>query len=240
MSAERQVVAQDEALVMAGKLARLAREFVRGHDAETALRFLFELDARLYTLQGETSVAYGGGVHTKHRHLRYHDFFVERIRAGERVLDVGCGDGTVARDVAERTGATVVAIDIVEAKIAAARAKNGHSGVAYVCGDATRDLPAGIFDAVILSNVLEHIEERPEFLRAVRAAARPGRWLVRVPLFERDWRVPLKRELGLEWRLDPTHFTEYTQESFAEEVAAAGLEIVEQQVRWGEIWCVLR
>jgi hypothetical protein len=57
-----------------------------------------------------------------------------------------------------------------------------------------------------------------------------------VPVFERHWSVPLKRELGAEWRLDPTHKTEYTLETFSEEMAAAGLRILYQEVRWGEIW----
>lgn len=48
--------------------------------------------------------------------------------------------------------------------------------------------------------------------------------------------MALKRELGVEWRLDPTHETEYTLESFAEELAAASLRITHQEVRWGEIW----
>jgi hypothetical protein len=42
--------------------------------------------------------------------------------------------------------------------------------------------------------------------------------------------------LGVEWRLDNTHETEYTLESYFEEMAAAGLCIVHQEVRWGEIW----
>jgi len=58
-----------------------------------------------------------------------------------------------------------------------------------------------------------------------------------VPLFEREWRVPLKKELGVEWRLDATHETEYTLESFAEELDAAHLQAVYQEVRWSEIWC---
>jgi hypothetical protein len=66
------------------------------------------------------------------------------------------------------------------------------------------------------------------------------RVLVRVPLFERDWRVPLKRELGVEFRLDPTHRIEYTHEEFDGEMAAAGLVVEERQVRWGEIWAVCR
>jgi hypothetical protein len=58
--------------------------------------------------------------------------------------------------------------------------------------------------------------------------------LLRVPSFERDWRVPLKQELGIDYRLDPTHFTEYTLESFAQEVGSAGLRVVHQECRWGE------
>jgi 2-polyprenyl-3-methyl-5-hydroxy-6-metoxy-1,4-benzoquinol methylase len=107
-------------------------------------------------------------------------------------------------------------------------------------GNALQALPDETFDVVILSNVLEHLPERAAFLRHVQESLQPARLLVRVPLFERDWRVPLKREVGVEWRLDPTHQTEYTQESFAEEISAAGLEIAHQEVRWGELWAELR
>ena len=69
-----------------------------------------------------------------------------------------------------------------------------------------------------------------------KADRRPAHILIRVPLFERDWRVPLKQELGVEWRLDPTHEIEYTIESFAEEIAEAGLTVSLQEIRWGEIW----
>ncbi len=63
---------------------------------------------------------------------------------------------------------------------------------------------------------IRHLPNRVEFLRSVQERLKPKRWLIRVPLYERDWRVPLMAELGVDYRLDPTHFTEYTQESFAE------------------------
>ena len=44
-------------------------------------------------------------------------------------------------------------------------------------------------------------------------------------------------ELGVDSRLDETHFTEYTQESFKHEANLAGLDIVSMQIQWGEIWC---
>ncbi len=182
------------------------------------------------------SVAYGGGAHTKHRHTKYHDFFVNRIKIDERVLDIGCGIGALSYDVAQRSGAYVEGIDLSPENISTARAKSSHPNVSYENGDVLKTPLNGPFDAVILSNVLEHLEHRAQFLRRVIETAKPGRILLRVPLFERDWRVPLKAELGIDYRLDPTHFTEYTLESFAEEMEEAALKITHQEVRWGEIW----
>jgi len=217
-------------------ITRIAIRRAKTLSPADGLRFLFGLEAAFYPVEGELAVAYGDGVHSKHRHTRYHEFFINRIRAGERVLDVGCGIGGVAYDVAENTGAEVVGVDLSEADISTARLRYAHPRVRYVVGNVLRDLPDGSFDVVLLSNVLEHLPGRPDFLRRLQAAAKPARLLIRVPLFERDWRVPLRRELGVEWRLDPTHEIEYTLESFAQEMAEAGLIISHQEVRWGEIW----
>lgn len=40
----------------------------------------------------------------------------------------------------------------------------------------------------------------------------------------------------MEWRLGPTHETEYALESSAGEIAAAGLKITHQEAQWGEVW----
>lgn len=217
-------------------IVSLTKNRVKSLQPADALRFLFEMDAALYPLQGWMSVAYDGGTHTKHRHTKYHDFFVSRLKESERVLDIGCGIGVLAHDVAQRSGAYVEGIDLSPENIAVARENYAHPNVRYETGDVLETPLEGSFDTVILSNVLEHLEQRPEFLRRVIDTVKPGRVLLRVPLFERDWRVPLKAELGIDYRLDPTHFTEYTLESFADEMKVAGLNIIHQEVRWGEIW----
>jgi len=203
-----------------------------------ALRILFTLDDALYKKQGRLAIAYDDGIHTKHRHIKYHDFFASRLQKNETVLDVGCGIGALAYDMAD-AGALVTGIDISEVNIKTAQERFAHPNVTYICGNALTDLPSGVFETIVLSNVLEHLPERPEFLRSLQTRLKSGggRYLIRVPLFEREWRVPLKKELGVEWRLDPTHETEYTLNSFAEEMEAASLRVVHQEVRWGEIWC---
>ncbi len=215
---------------------RLVTWRVAALPADEALRFLFRLDSALYRLEGQKAIEYEGGVHTKHRHTGYHDFFVSRIRRDERVLDIGCGVGAVAYDVAEKAGAHVVGIDLDPNNIAKARNRYSHPRVEYRVGNVLEDVVAGPFDVVILSNILEHLPERPAFLRHLIEVTQPSRIFIRVPLFERDWRVPLKQELGVEWRLDSTHKTEYTLESFNEEIATAGLAVSYKEVRWGEIW----
>lgn len=208
----------------------------RSLQADEALRLLFRIDSRLYGEQGRQAVRYGHGTHTKHRHMRYHDFFVDRVGAGEKVLDIGCGIGAVAFDVADRSGAEVVGMDYSRKNLQQAEQEYAHPRVRYVLGDVLTDLPDEKFDVVILSNVLEHLPDRSNFLRRVAQATNATRLLIRVPMFERDWRVPLKKELGVEWRLDDDHETEYERGQFEAEMAAAGLRVVSFDVQWGEIW----
>ena len=60
--------------------------------------------------------------------------------------------------------------------------------------------------------------------------------MIRVPVYERDWTVPLKAEVGLRSYWDPDHEIEYDERRFRDELAEAGLEVTELQLRWGEIW----
>jgi SAM-dependent methyltransferase len=209
---------------------------VRSLSPAEGLRFLFSIDETLYPLEGNFAVAYDNGVHTKHRHTRYHDFFIHRIKSGEKVLDVGCGIGALAYDIAQQTGALVVGIDLNERNLDQARTRFSHPNVSYIHGDVLNADLTQRFDSLVLSNLLEHLEHRVDFLRELVEKTNPRQVLLRVPSFERDWRVPLKQELGIDYRLDPTHFTEYTLESFAQEVEAAGLAVTHQECRWGEIW----
>jgi Methylase involved in ubiquinone/menaquinone biosynthesis len=206
---------------------------------ERALVFLFNLDQIIYQLESKKATQFERGIHPKHRLMNYHDFFVKRLFASDRVIDIGCGNGALTYDIARLAGSEVLGIDINQKSITYAKQHYEHPKTKFMHGDALCDLPDNNFDVVVLSNVLEHIANRPEFLQRICQVIKPSRFLIRVPLFEREWRVPLRKELDVEWRLDPTHKTEYTIESFEEEMREAGLLIQHLEVRWGEIWSEL-
>lgn len=205
-------------------------------DRRRAMRQLLQVYDDAYAGVDRGAITYDDGVHAKHRLTRYHDFFVDRVREGERVLDVGCGKGELAHDLAERSGATVIAIDASPWMLEFARARFSHPNVTFVQADASDYTPEQPVDVAILSNVLEHIESRVEVLRALREDAGARRLLIRVPSRERDWTVPLKQEVGLPHFSDPEHKLEYDPQLLRDELAAAGWGMGEPLLNWGEIW----
>jgi 2-polyprenyl-3-methyl-5-hydroxy-6-metoxy-1,4-benzoquinol methylase len=213
----------------------------RAGDPKRGLTNLFGVEQALDLAINERAMAYGGAEHPKHRLTRYHDFFLDRVPDGARVLDVGCGYGAVARSVARaRRQTTVLGVEIDAGRLAQAQMADNPPNLSFAAADATQALPPGPWDVVMLSNVLEHLEARVAFLRDLIATARPQRVLIRVPLFERDWKMALRREVGANYMSDPEHFIEHTLAEFAAETAAAGLRIEAQSTLWGEIWADCR
>lgn len=208
----------------------------RGDPAQ-GLRRLFVFQDRLEWVINERAMAYGSGIHPKHRLMKYHDFFVERIPSGARVLDIGCGHGVVARSIARRVpGSVVVGIELNKEHYERACAGDVPLNLRFVLADARQNLPAGPWDVVVLSNILEHIEDRVGFLRDILRQTQPGKVLVRVPLFERDWKLPLRKELGVGYFSDAEHFIEHRRDELESEISAAGLKAVQMIIIWGEIW----
>lgn len=107
-------------------------------------------------------------------------YLLPHLGAGMRLLDVGCGPGTLTVDLARRIGPAgeVVGVDRSEAVVAEAAthaAAEGAADVSFVVGDFRElDLPAGSFDVVHAHQVLQHLRDPVGGLVAMGRLARPG------------------------------------------------------------------
>jgi SAM-dependent methyltransferase len=88
---------------------------------------------------------------------------------GERILDVGCGEGTLTRKIIER-GATVLGIDNSPEMIAAARA-NGVEAVQLAAEDMQFFAE---FDAAFSNATLHWVLQKEQAARAIFRALKPG------------------------------------------------------------------
>ena len=99
---------------------------------------------------------------------------------GLSAVDIGCGGGILSEPLA-RLGAHVTGIDPVQESIGVAKAHAQSSGLAIAYRTATaEDLvrEGCIFDAVIASEVVEHVADVDSFLKTCRALSKPGGLLI--------------------------------------------------------------
>lgn len=189
-----------------------------------------------YRLIGVLAIKENKGVHPKHKIIKYHDFFVENISPNEKVLDVGCSIGACAYEVSKKASC-VIGIDLSMKNIRQAKKMFSAENLKYIFGDATKYDFKEKFDTIILSAVLEHIDNRIDFLKKIKLLA--PKILIRVPLITRSWLSMYEKEKGMEYRLDITHCIEYTEDNFSEEMEKAGLKIQNHYIKFGEIYAVV-
>lgn len=200
-------------------------------------KWTLKLHNLTYKASSYLAIKAEGGKHPKHRITDYHRFFLSKINSKDKVLDIGCGNGSLTFDLAKKAD-KVVGIDFEKKYIKKAERKNNSPKIEYILGDAT-DYPfQEKFDVVILSNVLEHIDDRIIFLKKIKPLS--NTLLIRVPAIDRDWITLYKKELGVEYRLDQGHFIEYTLESLQKELEDAGYEIFEYRIKFGEICLIAK
>ncbi|HET7051720.1 MAG TPA: class I SAM-dependent methyltransferase, partial [Solirubrobacteraceae bacterium] len=133
------------------------------------------------------------------------------VRAGDRVLDLGCGDGLFTAELA-RVGAAATGVEIAEAALRRARA--GHPDLDFRLAPIDGPLPFDdvSFDVVWTSEVIEHVADTARWLSEVRRVLVPrGQLLLTTPSHGR-LRIALT---GIEGFSDPLgdHLHLYTRAS---------------------------
>ncbi|MCE6999940.1 methyltransferase domain-containing protein [Saccharothrix sp. S26] len=104
---------------------------------------------------------------------RYRDRFFELVpAAGRATLDLGCGEGRVARDLAAR-GHQVTGVDASPTLVEAARGADPE-GRYLVADSADLPFPDGGFDLVVAYNVLMDVDDLPGTVREIGRVLEPG------------------------------------------------------------------
>jgi methionine biosynthesis protein MetW len=155
------------------------------------------------------------------------------VRPGGRVLDVGCGDGTLMAALRADKGIDARGLELDAANVAAAVGR----GLAVVQGDADRDLadyPADSFDYAILSQTLQ-TTHRPDHVVAQLLRIAPlafvsfpnfAHWRVRMALLL-GGRMPVTSALPVSWYETP-NIHHATIDDFRAYLAEAGIGVAGQ------------
>ena len=153
---------------------------------------------------------------------------VKAIRPN-RTLDIGCGSGLITKVLAEAS-AQVVAVEVSEEAVDVSRHTLGEaSNVLLKVVDVFQSREAiddwrGSFDLVVLSEVLEHIQDDEGALDTVRQLLGERGWLlVTVPGDPKLWNTE-DEQAG--------HVRRYTREELRRKLAKQGFEIA-RMINWG-------
>jgi ubiquinone/menaquinone biosynthesis C-methylase UbiE len=130
-------------------------------------------------------------LHGRLRELRQRIADLARIQPGEKVLDVGCGTGTLAIEVQQHVGATgrVCGVDAGAQQIARARSKAARRDlpVEFQIGVIEElDFPDQTFDVVLNTLMMHHLPDdlKRQGLSEIARVLKPGGRLV-IADFER-------------------------------------------------------
>lgn len=150
------------------------------------------------------------------------------LRAGDVVLDAGCGTGRALPFLRDAVGprGSVLGVDVTPAMLEAAVRAGRHRGAQLVLADVARlPLRTGALDAVFAAGLIAHLPQPAENLRELARAVRPGGLLAlfhpigRAALAARQGRQitpdDLRAEPNLRTLLDASgwRLTSYTDES---------------------------
>jgi SAM-dependent methyltransferase len=179
---------------------------------------------------GEYLVDHGVRYTLKRSPSSSHAQILAAIPAGARILDLGCSQGLLARELKAK-GVHVTGVDVLPPEQVSPHMSAYHQ---RDLEDPLR-LPEGrVFDCVLVSDVIEHVRSREQLLRSVRRhLVADGRLLISTPnIAVWFYRLSLavgRFEYGPRGVLDETHVHLYTRSTFRREVERGGFRILRER-----------
>ncbi|NJD24524.1 MAG: methionine biosynthesis protein MetW [Betaproteobacteria bacterium] len=156
------------------------------------------------------------------------------VEPGHRVLDLGCGDGSLLKRLIETRGIQGWGIEIEDANVLAAIG-NGVNVIQSNLENGLADFAEGAFDHVVLSRTLQTVRHTEGILREMLRVGREA--VVSFPNFAYwknlravlDGRMPVSEDLPYQW-YDSPNVRFFTLLDFEALCAQMGLAIRERRV----------
>lgn len=166
-------------------------------------------------------------IHPKHfLGTEWQRWYLPHIQPADVILDAGCGNGKHTIACAQCCRAAY-GFDYAHKHLQTGRAEAHREGTANILLsqgtiEAPWSYPDEPFDAVMILDVLEHLQQRDFALQEARRVLRPGgRLLVSVPQRTTSWKQ-LRASVELFPYADLDHKIEYTQAEIEQELAQNG------------------
>jgi SAM-dependent methyltransferase len=160
-------------------------------------------------------------------------FILKKLKTTHNILDLGCKYGTKSELFSENVN-TVTAIDYDSIAIEIAKKQNKNSNVKFICSDALKYISKqnAKYDVVILSHILEHIENPKDFITKITPST--DLIYIEVPDFECNFlnQYRLKLSLNLNYT-DDDHVWEFNRDELEILFKQLGIKILDCQFRFG-------
>ncbi len=156
------------------------------------------------------------------------------VEPGHRVLDLGCGDGSLLKLLIESRNIQGWGVEIEDANVLAA-IRNGINVIQSNLENGLRDFADDAFDHVVLSRTLQTVRHTEGILREMLRVGREA--VVSFPNFAYwrnlrsvlDGRMPVSEDLPYQW-YDSPNVRFFTLLDFEALCVQMGLTIVERRV----------
>jgi len=167
------------------------------------------------------------------------EFILSNINGNDIVLDLGCNLGDISFFISEKAK-EVVGIDYNKNAIEIAKKRYIKNNLTFIYGEAFEFLNSNNkkFDILILSHILEHLDNPQEFLLRFKDYFKFI--YIEVPDFDKSYLNYYRKDLKLKLIYsDNDHVSEFDRDELKSLLRICHIDVIKEEYRFGvqKLWC---
>ncbi|MCZ2225088.1 MAG: class I SAM-dependent methyltransferase, partial [Chitinophagales bacterium] len=167
------------------------------------------------------------------------DFIKKQLSETDNVLDLGCNTGEISNEIAAFSN-RVVGVDYNNELITIAKTRYKKPNLSFICTDAFSYLAdtKEVFDGIILSHILEHIDDPETFLK--KCIPYTNKIFIELPDFDKTYlnhyRLAINSNLNY---TDADHIWEFDRTELFSLLNRVELKVIDCEFKFGviKVWC---